>query len=157
MFGDLRRFDSGLDAPFHWLQQWLEQGHPTSTPRGAADIRSLARDSFPAINVGRTDEAVHVYLFVPGVDPSALEISVQGNLLTVSGKRELLEQESASGEAATHYRQERLLGEFRRSISLPEGLDVDRAEARHRHGVCEVVLPKCEELKPRRIDVEAVH
>jgi HSP20 family protein len=154
MFGDLRRFDYGLDAPFHWLQQWLEQGPPATTPRDAPDIRSLTRDSFPAINVGRTDEAVHVYLFVPGVDPSALEISVQGNLLTVSGKRE---HESGNSDAPTHYRHERLLGEFRRSISLPEGLDVDRAEARHRHGVCEVVLPKCEELKPRRIDVEAVH
>ena len=76
MFGDLRRFDSGLDVPFHWLQQWLEQGHPFTAAREAADIRALARDSFPSINVGRTDEAVHVYLFVPGVDPSALEISV---------------------------------------------------------------------------------
>ncbi|WP_339885678.1 Hsp20/alpha crystallin family protein [Vreelandella maris] len=40
-------------------------------------------------------------------------------------------------------------------MALPDGLDAERAEAHHAHGVFEIVLPKREELKPRRIDVQA--
>ncbi|MBY5968272.1 MULTISPECIES: Hsp20/alpha crystallin family protein [Halomonas] len=165
MFGDLRRFDAEMDAPFRWMQQWLDQASPfssrafsphhLSTPYGAANIRSVAADSFPAINIGRTDDAVHVYLFVPGMDPASLELSVQGNLLTISGRRE--DAAEPADASPTRYRQERFSGDFKRSIALPEGVDVDRARASHRHGVCEVVLPKREELKPRRIQVDALH
>ncbi|WP_240455715.1 Hsp20/alpha crystallin family protein [Halomonas faecis] len=62
--------------------------------------------------------------------------------------------EAESGEQA-HFRRERGNGEFIRTVALPDGLDADRAEAHCRNGVVEIHLPKREELKPRRIEVQA--
>ncbi|ATJ84474.1 Hsp20/alpha crystallin family protein [Halomonas beimenensis] len=151
MFGDLRRFDPAWAPGGDWFRRFFDEMWPDP---GAADIRSVPRGSFPMINVGRTDDAVRVYVFAPGLAAEELEVSLQDNVLTVSGRRGG-GAEADTGERRTHFRRERAAGEFSRSVSLPEGLDPDRAEARFRNGVCEVVLPKREELKPRRIDIQA--
>lgn len=149
MFGDLRRFDPVGVPGGDWFRRFFDEAWPEP---GAADIRSVPRGSFPMINVGRTDDAVRVYVFAPGLSAGQLEVSLQDNVLTVSGRREAA---TGAGEGRASFRRERAAGAFSRSVSLPEGLDPDRAEARFRHGVCEVVLPKREELKPRRIDIQA--
>lgn len=151
MFGDLRRFDTGRSQGLDWLRQWMDEMLPEA---GAADIRSVPRGSFPMINVGRTDDAVRVYVFAAGLSADQLEVSFQDNVLTVSGRREPVAA-SEDQTARTEFRRERFQGEFSRSLALPEGLDVERAEARFRDGVCEVLLPKREELKPRRIAIQA--
>lgn len=147
MFGDLRRFDTGPSRGVDWFRQLMDEMFPES---GAADIRSVPRGSFPMINIGRTDDAVRVYVFAAGLVPEALDVSIQDNVLTVRGER----PETESGEKA-HFRRERGSGEFIRTVALPDGLDADRAEAHCRNGVVEIHLPKREELKPRRIDIQA--
>jgi len=148
MFGDLRRFDTGRPQGLEWFRQLMDEMLPEA---GATDIRSVPRGSFPLINVGRTDDAVRVYVFAPGLGAEELEVSLQDNVLTVAGRRAAAEED----EGRTRFRQERFHGDFRRAVALPEGLDIDRAAARFRDGVCEIVLPKREELKPRRIEVKA--
>ncbi|WP_183327263.1 Hsp20/alpha crystallin family protein [Halomonas cerina] len=149
MFGDLRRFDIGRPQGLDWVRQLMDEVFPEGGP---ADIRSVPRGSFPMINVGRTDEAVRVYVFAAGLSAGELDVSLQDNVLTVAGRREPAAEEKAQ---QTHFRRERPHGEFSRSVALPDGLDIERAEARFRNGVCEIVLPKREELKPRRIEVQA--
>ncbi|WP_300274340.1 Hsp20/alpha crystallin family protein [Halomonas sp.] len=151
MFGDLRGFDPARFQGLEWFQQMLDEMFPET---GATDIRSVPRGTFPMINVGRTDDAVRVYVFAPGLGPEALDVSIQDNVLTVSGKREAGEASAESGSPRTRFRRERFQGEFRRSLALPDGLDIERAEAHFRDGVCEIVLPRREELKPRRIEVQ---
>lgn len=151
MFGDLRRFDTSRSQGLDWFRQLMDEMLPEA---GAADIRAVPRGSFPMINVGRTDDAVRVYVFAAGLSAEDLEVSLQDNVLTISGRREpAAAPEDAT--ARTDFRRERFRGEFSRSLALPDGLDVERAEARFRDGVCEVVLPKREELKPRRIAIQA--
>ena len=116
-----------------------------SSPSG---IRSLPRGSFPAINVGQTAERVEVYLFAPGIDPKSLDISLQQNLLTVSGRRDI-----AAREAADYYRQERFGGEFRRVISLPEDLDPERVQARYVNGIVQISVQRRESARPRQIEI----
>src|SRR6185437_7160226 len=111
-----------------------------SSPLG---IRSLPRGSFPAVNVGQTPERVEVYLFAPGIDPKSLEISMQQNLLTVSGKREVSVEEEAS-----YYRQERFAGEFRRVISLPEDVDPERVHAKYVDGIVQIGIQRRESARP---------
>lgn len=151
MFGDLRRFDTGRTQGLDWFRQWMDEMLPEA---GAADIRSVPRGSFPMINVGRTDDAVRVYVFAAGLSAEELEVSLQDNVLTVSGRRGP-DAAPGDGTARTDFRRERFRGEFSRSLALPDGLDVERAEARFRDGVCEILLPKREELKPRRIAIQA--
>ncbi|QTF92093.1 Hsp20/alpha crystallin family protein [Halomonas sp. BM-2019] len=148
MFGDLRGFDPTRPQGLEWFRQLFDEMLPSGA---AADIRSVPSGSYPLINVGRTDDTVRVYVFAPGLAASDLELSLQDSVLTVAGQRPA----PADAEGRTRFRQERFHGDFRRAVALPEGLDIDRAEARFSDGVCEIVLPKREELKPRRIEVQA--
>jgi len=116
-----------------------------SAPTG---IRSLPRGSFPAVNVGASPDKLEVYLFLPGVDSKRLDISIQQNLLIVSGERNL-----APDEQANYYRQERFSGEFRRAITLPEDVATDGVDAQYRDGVLQISIPRREQARPRQIQV----
>ncbi|MGJ7459121.1 Hsp20/alpha crystallin family protein [Halomonas sp. RA08-2] len=148
MFGDLSGFDPNRTQGLEWFRQLLDEMFPDGA---AANIRSVPAGSFPLINVGCTDDAVRVYVFAPGLEASDLEVSLQDSVLTIAGQR----QAPAEAEGRTRFRQERFHGDFRRAVALPEGLDIERAQASFRDGVCEIVLPKREELKPRRIEIQA--
>ena len=136
LFDELRRMEQGLDEMFG---------------RGAAPagIRSVSRGTFPAANVGATDQEVQVYLFAPGVDAKTLQVTIQQNLLLVSGERNLPVKEKA-----TYYRQERFDGGFRRVVTLPEDVDAGRVEATYRDGVQQISVKRREAAKPRQIEIK---
>lgn len=114
-----------------------------------AGIRSVARGTYPPINVGSTPEQVDVYLFAAGVDPKTLDISLQQNLLTVAGERR-----ASVGNDANIYRRERFDGGFRRVINLPEDVDPDRVTARYTDGVLQIHIQRREAARPRQIEIE---
>ena len=146
MFGVPSNAPSSVFDELWRLQQEVDELFGSwSSPLG---IRSLPRGSFPAINVGQTAERVDVYLFAPGIDPKSLDLSMQQNLLTVSGKREVLAREEAD-----YYRQERFSGEFRRVISLPEDLDPERVQARYVNGIVQISVQRRESARPRQIEI----
>jgi HSP20 family protein len=141
--------DSGLLAQFRRMEQELDELFSSGTAwNGIRNIRSLPAGSFPAVNVGATPEAVTVYLFAPGIDPKTLEMSIQQNLLSISGRRELPEQKEAN-----YYRQERFNGTFRRVVSLPEDVDPDRVTAKYVDGIVHVSIARRESAKPRQIAI----
>jgi len=113
-----------------------------------AGIRAVGRGTFPPINVGQTPERVDVYLFAANLDPKSLDLSIQQNLLTVSGARRLKVDEEAQ-----YYRRERFDGEFRRVITLPEDVDPERVEAKYRDGVLQITIQRHEATRPRQIRV----
>jgi HSP20 family protein len=136
LFDELRRMDAGFDRFFG----------RSDAPAG---IRSVARGSFPAINVGATDKEVDVYVFAPGLDPKGFDVSVQQNLLFVSGQRRL-----PVDEKSKYYRQERFDGDFRRVITLPDDVDADRVDATYRDGVLQIRLQRRESARPRQIEIK---
>lgn len=116
---------------------------------GPADLRSLGRGGFPTVNVASEEDTVHVLVFAPGLKPDAFELSVQGNLLTVAGKRELpLADDKTEGWVS-----ERFSGEFRRTLGLPEEVDPNRVDAQYRDGVLWIRLQRPETARPRKIQV----
>jgi HSP20 family protein len=146
MFGILGSFDTSLFDEFRRLEREMDQLFGRgSLPVG---IRAMRRDAFPPINVGATPERVDVYLFAAGLDPKSLDISIQQNLLAVSGERKV-----PVDEAADYYRQERFDGEFRRVITLPEDVDPDRVDAKYRDGVLQITVQRREAARPRQISV----
>ena len=90
-----------------------------------------------------------VYVFAAGVDPKSLDISLQQNLLTVSGERKI---ELPKGAQA--YRRERFYGSFRRVITLPEDVDPGKVNAGYRDGVLHITVQRKQELQPRKIEVK---
>lgn len=152
MFGDLWRFDSGPLRGADRFQELLDELFPDP---GVANIRSVPSGSFPMINIGRTDDAVRVYVFAAGLSADDLEVSIQDNVLTLQGRRADDDKGDQDSGRRPYFRRERSRGEFARSIALPEGLDADRAEAHSQNGVFVIHLPKREELKPRRIEIQS--
>jgi HSP20 family protein len=147
MFGSLVNFESSLFDQFRRMEQEMDELFGRwPLPAG---IRSVARGAYPPINVGSTPEKVDIYLFAAGLDPKGLDISIQQNLLTVSGERRLPVNDNVN-----YYRQERFNGEFRRAITLPEDVDPDRVEAHYRDGVLHLTVPRREVAKPRQIEVK---
>ena len=146
MFGSMYS-ENPLLTQFRRLEEELDEVFGSNTP-WAGGIRSLPPGTFPAINVGGTEENVTVYLFAPGIDAKKLDISMQRNLLTVSGEREV-----PRDNEATYYRQERFGGEFRRVISLPDDVDPDKVDASYRDGIVQITVGRRESAKPRQIAI----
>ena len=146
MFPSLTGFDGSLFDQFRRLHDEID-GLFDPWP-ATAGIRSVARGTFPPINVGATPDKLEVYLFAAGLDPKKLELSIQQNLLTVAGERQ-----APQSETAAYYRRERFAGEFRRVVTLPEDVDPERVEARYRDGVLQISVSRKEAAKPRRIEL----
>ena len=101
------------------------------------------------LNVGVTPEKADVYLFVAGMDPKALDLSIQRNLLTISGERKVPEREGVQ-----YYRDERFDGEFRRVVTLPEDVDPEKVVATYTDGVLHVSVQRREATRPRQIEIK---
>jgi HSP20 family protein len=136
----------GLFDEFRRLEKELAQLFGNSPwPTG---IRAAARGAFPPINVGATPERVDVYLFAAGLEPKSLDLSIQQNLLTVSGTRRV-----EVNQQADYYRRERFDGDFRRVITLPDDVDSERVTARYQNGVLQITAQRRETARPRQIPV----
>ncbi|HJX37430.1 MAG TPA: Hsp20/alpha crystallin family protein [Anaerolineae bacterium] len=104
-----------------------------------------------ALDIYRTEDAAVVKTAVPGVKPDDLDITISGNMLTISG--ETREEDEVREE--NYLRRERRLGSFSRSVVLPEGLELDKAEASFEDGVLTLTIPKAPEAKPKVIKVQS--
>jgi len=148
MFGYLTGFDNDVFDQFERMRRQMDRmfGDRFTTPAG---IRSLAAGTFPAVNVGASEEQVDIYLFAAGVDPKTLNISLQQNLLTIEGERKI-----EYPEKAQFYRQERFSGKFRRVLTLPEDVDPEQVNAHYRDGVLQITVKRREAVRPRQIEVK---
>lgn len=112
-------------------------------------IRGLAR-GYPALNVGGTPQAVHVYAFAPGLDPASMEVCIEKGVLTIAGERPA----EPVPENATRHIDERYAGRFRRVVSLPDDIDASQVGATYRDGVLHVRIQRKKETLPRRIAIQ---
>jgi HSP20 family protein len=104
------------------------------------------------VDMYQTEEDIRIKATMPGVDPDDIDISVTGDVLTISGKVKG-EEETEDGTCISR---ERYHGLFQRSLLLPTLVVADEAETIYEHGVLNITLPKAEEAKPRTIKVKAV-
>ncbi|KPK63356.1 hypothetical protein AMJ83_07230 [candidate division WOR_3 bacterium SM23_42] len=104
----------------------------------------------PAIDIEENNGNLMVRAEIPGMTKEDIKVSVQEDLLTISGERK---QENETKDK-TYHRIERCYGKFRRMIRLPAQVDADKVKASYKDGVLNVTLPKPESLKPKHIDVE---
>ena len=147
MFGTLlSSFDSSLIDNYRRLESEMDQllGR-SSYPAG---IRAVPRGTFPPINIGATAERVDVYLFAAGLDPKSIDVSIQQNLLSISGNREATVKPDAE-----YYRRERYDGEFRRVIALPDDVDPEKVDAKYRDGVLQITVQRRQPARPRQVEI----
>ena len=103
----------------------------------------------PALDITERKDAYLVTVELPGVKLDDLEITLEDGLLTIQGERQFT---SESSEQQFH-RVERRYGAFRRSITLPAHVMADEVEASMEDGVLRILVPKAEEAKAKRIQV----
>ncbi len=105
----------------------------------------------PSIDIREDDSGFKVLADLPGVDPSAVDITLDKNVLTIRGSRETASENIDHG----FKRRERISGSFTRRFTLPETVNPEAIKARADNGVLEISIPKREEELPRSIAIEA--
>jgi HSP20 family protein len=131
------------------LQQEMNRLFSTffETPTGGA--ASSARRWIPAMDLVETDDHFVLRADLPGLSQGDVDLSLEDNVLTLSGERKSEQEERREG----YYRVERATGSFSRSLTLPEGVDGDAISATFDKGVLEVRIPKPEQRKPRKLQI----
>jgi HSP20 family protein len=103
----------------------------------------------PRFDVKETKDAYVIKADLPGIKEGDLDVSLNGNMLTIRGKRE--EEHKEEGE--NYYAMERSYGSFTRSFTLPESVDSETVSADLKQGVLDVRIPKKPEAQPKRIAI----
>lgn len=116
------------------------------------DVENGSVLAMPA-EVVETDDEIRFDVEMPGFRMDDLEITLENNVLTIAGEKKVEREE---GRKDTDYRLfERRYGRYQRSFSLPPTVRGDQCEANYEDGVLSLRLPKSEDAKPRRIQINA--
>lgn len=132
------------------LRQAIDRLFEDSFVRPESWLGPLQGGALP-LDVFRSKDAVVVRAALPGVKPDDVDISIEGDTLTIRASYNE-EQREAEGD---YLFQELRRGSFDRSITLPGDLQADAATASFDNGLLTLTIPKREEAKPRKIKITA--
>jgi HSP20 family protein len=129
------------------LSRFLDDAFERSA-RGLEEDAS-ATNWAPAADIKETEAALFVQVELPGLTKEDIDVSLEANVLTVSGERRFTKDESKE----TYHRLERFYGKFSRSFRLPRKVDAGSVKASFADGLLVLELPKTEESRPRHIAI----
>lgn len=121
---------------------WLQSGRMSNLLRA------------PEAEVVETENDLRVMMDAPGMTADDIDISLENNVLTVSGERRA-EWTEMDERNATWHLSERRYGKFSRSFVLPRDVEQEQIEARFENGVLGITIPKSEKTRRRRIEIRA--
>ena len=105
----------------------------------------------PAMDLIEADDHFVLRADLPGLAEADVHVDVEDDVLTISGERKSEHEDKREG----YVRVERSYGSFRRSLTLPEGVEPEAVSAKFDRGVLEVRIPKPEQRKPHRVRISA--
>ena len=122
----------------------------TKEPQGVATTNHARREEYiaPEVNIFETRDGYVLEAEMPGVNKDGLEITLEGNEITIVGRRAA---EQTPGEVLFR---ERRLADYRRVFELDPAIDTSKISAKVDQGVLTLALPKSEKVKPRKIRVD---
>lgn len=138
-----------------------EEVKPATSARGATKSRApvspadwmeeaTEEEGELTIDVYQTADTIVIKSMIAGVRPEDLDIAITRDMVTIRGKRE--EERIASDD--DYFTRELYWGSFSRSISLPQEIDVDEAEAIEKHGLLILKLPKLDKKRQSKLKVK---
>ena len=104
----------------------------------------------PSCDIYETDNEIVVKMEAPGVKKEDVKVSLQDNVLTLSGERKFEEETKKEN----YLRVERSFGNFTRSFTLPPFVDAKKITAEFKDGMLEVKLPKMEAARPKEVEIK---
>ena len=129
------------------LQRELKLSQDEKTGEGSVATAEWA----PAVDIKEEADKFVIYADIPGVKPEAIDVSMEAGVLTVKGEKE----SEIKTEKEGYKRVERTSGSFYRRFSLPDSADGEAINAKCKLGVLEIIIPKREAIKPKRINVSS--
>ena len=132
------------------MDPWREMNRLRQEMNRLFNEYTPANYAFPAMNVWSDSDKTVITSEIPGVEKNELKISVMGKTLTVEGNRKPLDLKKDE----VYHRQERISGNFKRSIELPFEVEANKVSASYKDGVLTITLPRKEEEKPKQIKIE---
>lgn len=130
-----------MNSPFRELDSLFDQLSGRAT---ASSGNLIPMDAY------RRDSDIWVHLDLPGVAADSLDVSVERNVLTVTGERNWQRNDDDQ-----LYLAERRRGTFRRQVTLGDGLDADAIEADYTDGVLTLRIPVAEQAQPKKISINS--
>ena len=118
----------------------------------AVDSEGSRGSWMPAVDIFEKGTDLVIRAELPGISKDEIEIELENSTLMLSGER----KQDIEREQGKSFRSERTYGAFKRSFNLPSTVDAGRISATHKDGVLEIVLPKMEQAKPKRVKIAAV-
>ena len=113
--------------------------------------RDMLSDFTPTVNTREGKFAYHIDVDLPGVEKEDIHIAVDGKLLTIKGERHTKEEI----EKENYYSMESSFGNFQRSFTIPDNIDIENIHAEDSHGVLDITLPKIDSVSEMKtIDVK---
>lgn len=103
----------------------------------------------PLVDIYEQEGDLFLQAELPGVDPKAVDVRVEDNVLTLRGER----RAEAEVKRDRYHRMERSYGKFSRSFTLPSAINTEKIQAEYKDGVLRLTLPKKEEAKPKQITI----
>jgi HSP20 family protein len=104
----------------------------------------------PLVDIKEEGDHFKLFVDIPGVDPSDIEISMENNMLSIKGTRE----ETRKEDRKSYHRIERTKGMFYRRFTLPETADAENIHAKTKQGVLEIMIGKKNLSQSRKIEVK---
>ena len=148
MMEDLNRMFEDFGSPRSFGGGAMTEGSRGDLSRGGLP----AVDWTPAIEAFERDRQLVVRADLPGLSPEDVRIEVTDDGLLIEGERR---QEMEAEEEGGVYRSERVYGRFSRFLTLPDGVDADKAQARFDNGVLEISIPMTDQAsRGRRIEIQ---
>jgi HSP20 family protein len=129
------------------LQRELDRFRSSDEATGGVATAEWA----PAVDIKDEDSRFVIHADLPGVNPEDIDISMEKGVLTIKGEKNT----EAKTEKDGYKRVERIYGSFYRRFTLPDTADNEAIHANCKNGVLEVVIPKREAVKPKKISVVA--
>jgi len=105
---------------------------------------------YPLADISETENEFVVKMELPGIKPEEVEITLNGDTLTIRGEK----KEEERSEKENYLRLERRYGAFQRSFTLGVPVKGDEVKATYKDGILEVRVPKAEEAKPKPIKIK---
>jgi len=143
-----RKWRREIEQPMISFQR--EMSRLMDTFFGPGEFPLMGQGWAPRVDVSETATDVVVKAEVPGLSKDEIKVTVSGNMLTISGEKKDEREEAKANYTLV----ERRYGRFCRSITLPSGIDPDKAQADFRDGVLSITLPKTEETRAKKIPVK---
>ena len=115
------------------------------------NMPTLSEASFPKVDILDHDNNIEVQAALPGIKKEGLEVSINNQTMTI---RTTTKEEKKEEEKGKYFRREITHGEFQRTLSLPENVDGDKAQASFKDGLLKVTIPKTEKSKRKSIEIQ---